>query len=591
MKLVALDWSVIGFYFLASLLVGLYFRRRAGSSTGSFFLSGRQASWWLAGTSMVATTFASDTPLAVTGLVVKYGIAGNWVWWSFVFSGMMTVFFFARLWRRAEVVTDVELAELRYSGKPAAFLRGFRALYFGILMASLIMGWVNLAMSKILSTTLGITKLHAVLACMLITAVYASLSGLWGVLWTDLFQFVLMMGMVVILSFYSVQAVGGMGALKTKLAEMDVAREAAGGGSGSILSFFPDLGSTWMPLTAFFVFVAVNWWASWYPGAEPGGGGYVAQRIFCAKDEKHSLWATLWFNVAHYALRPWPWILTALAAVILYPDLPDPEVGYIRMATDYLPAAFRGLMLAAFLAAYMSTISTQLNWASSYFVNDFYRRFLAARRSERHYVVVSRLATVGMMMLGAGVSFYMQSIENAWLLLMNIGAGTGAVYLLRWYWWRINAWSEISAMATAFLVATWMQFGIGFTGPENVVFAKRILSTVAVTTVVWLMVTFLTQAEPTEKLLAFYRRVRPTVWGWQPIAALAPEISPDQEGWYNLKYWILGCWLVYLSMFAIGKLLLGNPWVALVLAVGAGLAGFWLYRSFSRRGWSRLSGS
>ena len=272
--------------------------------------------------------------------------------------------------------------------------------------------------------------------------------------------------------------------------------------------------------------------------------------------------------------------------MVLYPNFPDPEVGYIRMATDYLPAAFRGLMLAAFLAAYMSTISTQLNWASSYFVNDFYRRFLAAGRSEQHYVLVSRFATMGMMMLGACVSFYMQSIGNAWLLLMNIGAGTGAVYLLRWYWWRINAWSEISAMATAFIVATWMQFGVEFSGPENVIFANKILSTVAITTVVWLMVTFLTQAEPTEKLVYFYRRVRPTVWGWQPIADLAPEISPDQEGWYNLKYWILGCLLVYLSMFSIGTLLLGNPWVALGLAVGAGLAGLRLCRDFSRRGWS-----
>ena len=329
---------------------------------------------------------------------------------------MMTVFLFARLWRRSEVITDVELVELRYSGGSAAFLRGFRAIYFGVFMSSIIMGWINLAMAKVILTTMGIEKKEAILLClpiMFIAMLYSSLSGLRGVLWTSLFQFVLMMGMTILLGIYSVKAVGGLAAMKEKLTALDAVRVAEGG-SGSSMDFFPSFNSAWLPFTAFFVFIAVNWWATWYPGAEPGGGGYVAQRIFCAKDEKHSLWATMWFNVAHYALRPWPWILTALASVILYPELTDKEVGFIRMMTDHMPPALRGLMLASFLAAYMSTIATHLNWGASYFVNDFYQRFLAPNRSERHYVAISRLATLGLMMIGGGVSFFLESVADAW---------------------------------------------------------------------------------------------------------------------------------------------------------------------------------
>lgn len=311
MKLTLLDWIVVAIYFIVNLAIGLYYRKKAGASTDDFFVSGREVTWWLAGTSMVATTFAADTPLAVTGLVARQGIAGNWLWWSFLFSGMMTVFFFARFWRRAEIITDAELVELRYAGKPAAFLRGFRALYFGILMNCLVVGWVNLAMIKILMTALNISKSWAVVICLAVmglTGFYTTISGLWGVLWTDVVQFVLKMGMVIVLAYYSVRAAGGMESLKLKLADLDQARGATAGGSGSILSFVPDLDSPWMPLLTFCVYIGVSWWANWYPGAEPGGGGYVAQRIFCAKDEKHSLWATLWFNIAHYALRPWPWI-------------------------------------------------------------------------------------------------------------------------------------------------------------------------------------------------------------------------------------------------------------------------------------------
>src|SRR5579859_35485 len=599
MKITFVDWLVVAAYFLINLLIGLYYRKKAGASTDEFFLSGREVSWWLAGTSMVAATFAADTPLAVTGLVATQGIAGNWLWWSFLFSGMMTVFFFARLWRRSEITTDAELVELRYAGKPAAFLRGFRALYFGILMNCMIVGWVNLAMEKILGTALGVPKFWAVVVLfgiIAITGFYTTISGLWGVLWTDLIQFVLKMTMVIVLAYYGIQAVGGMEAMKQKLSVIDAARGAAQGGTGSILSFVPGLNSPWLPILAFCMYLGVNWWANWYPGAEPGGGGYVAQRIFCAKNEKHSLGATLWFNIAHYAIRPWPWILTALASVILYPDLKDKEIGYIKVWVDYLPGAFRGLMLAAFAAAYMSTIATQLNWGSSYLVNDFYRRFLARGRNERHYVNASKVATCLLAVLGAAVSLVMTSVAGAWQLLLGVGAGTGAVYLLRWYWWRVNAWSEVSAMTAAALTTALLQIKSGgvplihFSGTDPDIFAKSLLFTVAVTSVVWLSVTFATDPEPQSKLLEFYKRVRPSAAGWKPIAALAPDIIPVHDGWYNLMDWLLGCLMVYMTLFGIGKLLLGAPGVGTLFLAIAAASGYGIYWDLSRRGWETLSG-
>ncbi len=611
MRLTLLDWLVVAAYFVINLAIGIYYRSKASKSTGDFFVSGRQVTWWLAGTSMVATTFAADTPLAVTGFVARQGIAGNWIWWSFLLSGMMTVFFFARLWRRAEVITDAEFVELRYEGKPAAFLRGFRALYFGVLMNCLIVGWVNLAMEKILATVLPIPgwfthfaqniysgvdvpKLYAlvvIFAIIAFTGFYTSISGLWGVLWTDLVQFILKMAMVIVLAYYGIEAVGGMGALKAKLADIDAAhRAAAGGGSGSILSFVPFLHSAWMPFLAFAMYLGVNWWANWYPGAEPGGGGYIAQRIFCAKDEKHSLWATLWFNIAHYALRPWPWILTALASVVLYPSLKDPEIGFIKVWVDYLPAAFRGFMLAAFAAAYMSTIATQLNWGSSYIVNDFYRRFAVRGRDERHYVLASKGFTAFLAILGAVVSLFMSSVGGAWELLLGIGAGTGAVYLLRWYWWRINAWSEVAAMTGAAVTTMALRWRVHFEGNDVTVFAKRILFTVAVTTVVWVVVTFLTKPEPESRLREFYRRVRPSVMGWKHIAAQVPEIPASHEGWYNLVDWLLGCLMVYMALFGIGKIILGSLGVGFGLLVISVIAGYVIYWDFSRRGWQTLAG-
>ncbi|MEE9233836.1 MAG: sodium:solute symporter family protein [Candidatus Acidoferrales bacterium] len=585
MRLALADWLVLAAYFAVSFGIAWHLRARAQRSLADFFVSGRSVPWWIAGTSMVATTFAVDTPLAVTGLTAQFGIAGNWFWWSMLLSGMLTVFFFARLWRRAGVLTDVELIELRYAGRPAAFLRGFRALYLGVLMNCLIIGWVNLAMAKILEVSLGLRRIEAVLVCLALTAAYTTLSGLWGVLITDLLQFVLMMTMTIVLAYFAVAAVGGLGGLKSQI----LAAEAARGGEGSLLNFLPTPESAWMPLTVFLVYIGINWWASWYPGAEPGGGGYVAQRIFCAKDEKHSLWATLWFNIAHYALRPWPWILVALVSVVLYPELADRETGYVRVMVDHLPASLRGLMLAAFLAAYMSTVSTHLNWGASYAINDLYRRFLRPQASERHHLRASQVATLLLMLIAAGVTYFLETIREAWQLLLTIGAGTGTVYLLRWYWWRINAWSEISAMVAAFSVSFTLYLSKPFGDPkvvgEQIVFAKNMVTTTVIVTAVWLAVTYLTRPEPAAHLVSFYRRVRPAARGWRPIAARAPDVPAVSSGWYNLRAWVLGCALVYLALFSVGTFLLGSWTSGSLLAAGAATAGLLLYWHFTRRGW------
>jgi solute:Na+ symporter, SSS family len=586
-QLSPVDWAVVGLYFLFNLGIGLYYKARAGSSIDEFFLSGRNIPWWLAGTSMVATTFAADTPLAVTGMVAKGGIAGNWLWWCFAASGMMTVFFYARLWRRSGVMTDVEFAEIRYAGRPAAFLRGFRALYLGIPINCIILGWVNKAMVDILTLILGVTKLQAlaiVIGMIALTSSISTLSGLWGVLVTDVFQFVIKMGMVIVLAVFAVRAVGGIDAMKMKLAAVDATR----GSQGSVLSFVPDLNSAWMPMITFFVYISLNWWATWYPGAEPGGGGYIAQRMFCAKDEKNSLLATLWFNVAHYAVRPWPWILVALTSLILFPGLTDPETGYVRVMIAYLPPSLRGLMVAAFAAAYMSTIATQLNWGASYLVNDFYRRFWKPQAPERHYVTASRAATILLTVISAIVTFYLDSIAGAWKLLLVTGAGTGSVLLLRWYWWRINAWSEVSAMLAAFTVSLTLQVGFRMDSDDPRSFAWIMIVTVSITTVVWLAVTFLTAPEPRETLIAFYRRTHPSAIGWKPVAALAPDVKPSRDGLANLIDWIAGCVLIYGVLFGTGKLLLHEKGSGLALLACGLVAGAVIYMDLSRRGWSAV---
>jgi solute:Na+ symporter, SSS family len=588
-KLSLIDWFVIAAYFLFNLGIGLYYARRAGGSTTEFFLSGRNVPWWLAGTSMVATTFAADTPLAVTGMVARNGIAGNWLWWNFVMSGMLTVFLYARLWRRAGVMTDVEFAELRYAGKPAAFLRGFRAIYLGIPINCIIMGWVNLAMVKILGVTLGLDEnqsLFVVVGLLLFTSFYTTISGLWGVLVTDLFQFVLKMGMVILLAILAVNAVGGMEALKLKIAALDAQSNQA----GSRLAFFPDLHSAWMPAITFCVYMGVNWWASWYPGAEPGGGGYIAQRIFSAKDERHGLLATLWFNIAHYALRPWPWILTALASLILYPGLKDKESGYIQTLMDpnVFPVYLRGLMLAAFAAAYMSTIGTQLNWGASYVINDFYRRFWVRDKQERHYVIASQITTLLLMVISIIVTRNLKSIETAWKLLLVTGAGTGTVLLVRWFWWRINAWSEVSAMATAAAVSLFLQLVLKWNADDPVQFAHLMLVTVGVTTIVWLGTTFLTRPEPKEKLLAFYERVRPEGPGWASIRKASGSRTTGDTGGLAAQFasWILGCLLIYASLFGLGYIIMGSVLKGILCLIGAVAAGTLIMRNLQRAGWT-----
>ncbi|HEY6341064.1 MAG TPA: sodium:solute symporter family protein [Bryobacteraceae bacterium] len=592
MRLTYIDWLCIVLYFLGNFAIGLYYRSRAGKSISEFFLSGRNVPWWLAGTSMVATTFAADTPLAVTGMVARGGIAGNWLWWSFVAGGMLTVFFYARLWRRCGVMTDIEFAEVRYSGKPAAFLRGFRALYLGIPINCIVLGWVNLAMVKILMLALGLTRfqaLAAVLGMIALTSSISTLSGLWGVLVTDVFQFFIKMTMVVVLAFAAVEAVGGMSALKFKLQLLDQARGVRPGTHGSVLSFIPDLSSPWMPMITFLVYISLNWWATWYPGAEPGGGGYIAQRMFSAKDEKHSLLATLWFNVAHYAIRPWPWVLVALASLVLFPGLQDPETGYVRVMIAYLPASLRGLMLAAFAAAYMSTIATQLNWGASYIVNDFYRRFLRPVAPESHYVLISKGATLLLTAVSALVTLYLTSIAGAWKLLIVTGAGTGLVLLLRWFWWRINAWSEISAMSAAFVTSLALQLAGGLDSDKPVDFAWIMIVTVTVTTIVWLAVTFLTEPESEQTLLKFYRRARPGASGWGPIARLAPDIPDTNDGWYRALDWLAGCALIYGVLFGVGKLLLAE-WTTGLVLLGLGLSGgAAIWWDLSRRGWSSVA--
>ncbi|HMK31067.1 MAG TPA: sodium:solute symporter family protein [Terriglobales bacterium] len=607
MNFTLLDWTAIAAYLGITLLLGLYFRSRSGKSVDEYFVSGRDVSWWLAGTSMVATTFAADTPLVVTGLVYRQGVGGNWLWWSMLLSGMMTVFLFARLWRRSGVITDVEFAEIRYAGKPAAFLRGFRAIYLGLLMNCLILGWVTRAMVSIVGTTMGVSERSALAITVLFivpfTGLYVSLGGLWGVLWTDLFQFCLKMGIVIALAFYAVRAIGGMDVMIARLSAMS----AAGGAQASNpLRVLPDFsrGLTAEPLWAypvitFLVNLGLQWWAFWYPGAEPGGGGYIAQRIFSAKDERNGLLSVLWFNVAHYALRPWPWIITALAVIVLYPNLAQPESGYILMLNQHLPHAWRGVAIAGFLAAFMSTVATQLNWGASYLVADFYRRFLKKNASEQHYVNASRLATVLLVIASAWVSLQLASIGSGWQIVLQIGAGTGAVYILRWYWWRINAWSEISAMATSLLVTTvlnwsglWMRVmgrGSPFSGASSVLFAKTALTTTVVATVVWVAVTLVTRPEHEEVLDRFYRKVRPDVRGWRPVAARVQDVAPNRDLGRNLIAWVLGCGMIYCALLGTGKLLLGQTSVGLMLAVGAVVCAVLLYLDQTARAWGAES--
>src|SRR5215467_12318150 len=640
MPLTTLDWIVIVGYLLINLAIGIYYRQRAGGNTEEFFISGRDVSWWLAGTSMVATTFAADTPLFVCGVVAKQGIAGNWIWWAFCVGGMLTVFFFARYWRRAEILTDVQFVEIRYGGKPAAFLRGFKAIYLGLFMNCFILGWVTKAMVSIITVLLGPviakgqilqveifghTYQHvlgdpqntALAICIFViipfTGLYTFIGGLWGVLVTDLFQFVLKMAMIIVLAWVAVAKIGGMHALEAHLEVIRKNADAGGALTSNPLAFLPDFShglssnAVWtLPLLTFIVYLGMQWWLAWYPGAEPGGGGYVAQRMFSAKDEKNSLGATLWFNIAHYALRPWPWIVTALVAIVVYSPnggmhpsevfAQNPEQGYVMVLRDFLPPALRGLMVAAFLAAFMSTIGTQLNWGCSYLVNDLYKRFLVRDSTEKHYVFISRVLTVVLVLVSGYTASQLTSIGAGWTVVLDVGFGTGAVYILRWYWSRINAWSEISSMIAAAAMTVllhWHHNGqllIPLQGSEALVYAKSSLLTGGVTTLVWLLATFLTRPESDETLTTFYRRVHPTVYGWRRIATMVPELPAVRDVASNAFDWIMGIVLVYGCLFGIGKLVFGEWGWGMALLAMAALAGYLIFWDLSRRGWETLSG-
>jgi solute:Na+ symporter, SSS family len=570
MRLALSDWLIVALYFALSAGIGLAYTRRAGQSLSDYFVSGRSLPWWLAGTSMVATTFAADTPLAVAGLVAKHGVAGNWLWWNGAFSGVLTVFFFSRLWRRAGVLTDVEFAELRYGGRPAAVLRGFRALYLALPINLIIMGWVTRAMVDILQVTMNVDPWMAALVLFGVTALYSVLSGLWGVIVTDTFQFIIAMAGTILLAVLAVDSVGGLDSLIAKASAHYGSAEAA-------FSVIPPTGQAWLPLSTLLIFLSVQWWATWYPGQEPGGGGYVVQRILSAKDERHGLLATLWFTIAHYAVRPWPWILVGFVAVLQHPGLANPEKGYAMVMVDVLPSPYKGLLLAAFAAAYMSTISTHLNWGASYLVNDVYLRFLRPDAGPRAQILASRVATVLLMVCSLVVMSFLSSVEQGWKLLIGLGAGTGLVFILRWYWWRVNAWSEISAMAASFVTSVVLAtFGYDLGDAGSPTYASTMLITVGVTTAVWLGVTLLTPPESPATLDRFYTRVRPGGPGWRTVAerlGFGGDRIPG--GALSLVNWVAGLVAVYSALFGVGALVTGTPLRGLVYG-GVAIAAFLL---------------
>ncbi|MDD5765774.1 MAG: Na+:solute symporter [Candidatus Marinimicrobia bacterium] len=628
----ALDIAIIGIYFALVIAIAVYFTKKAGTSTNNFFLSGRNLPWWLAGTAMVATTFAADTPLAVTELVARNGIAGNWLWWNLAIGGMLTVFFFAKLWRRAEIVTDVEFTEMRYSGKPAAALRGFRALYLGIFMNGIVLAWVHKAMEKIFHVTVpGIDPFILTAIVAVIIGIYAAASGLLGTARTDAFQFVFAMTGCIIFAIIVLQVpeVGGAAHLKEQLAPQ-------------VMSFFPKIGNVSLSgvsggvlalsVGAFFAHIGLQWWSSWYPGADPGGGGYIAQRMMSTKNEKHSVLATLWFTIAHYTLRPWPWIIIALAALVILPraDSPstlqtenpvmyeqvvtaynnqpllksgnpvyqttefkafyekyentiDPGVMYPKLMMKYLPTGLLGLLIAVFLAAYMSTIASQLNWGTSYIINDFYRRFIKRNAREKHYVLVSRIGMLLMVVFSLWVTRLLTTISGAWEFIINASAGMGAVLILRWFWWRINAWSEISAMIAPLIIYPIAKYGYGMQSPMT------LYPIVAGTTVVWIIVTYLTKPVDTEVLLKFYQKAHPGGAGWKPISKQLPGVKSDTGFGKAFIAWMCGIVLIYSTLFGFGKLIFGDYLMAAVYLGLAAISGVAIYLYLSKVGWKTVS--
>ena len=588
MQLQLLDWVIAAACLLICFAPALFFGRRASKNTSEFFVSGRAVPWWLAGLSMVATTFSSDTPNLVTDIVRRTGVAGNWVWWAFVLTGVSTVFFYARLWRRSGVMTDLEFYEIRYSGTPASALRGFRAIYLGLLFNCMIMATVNLAACKIAGILFGLDRWQTLIFVGVLNAAFAAHSGLWGVLVIDMIQFFIKMTAVIAAAYFAVTSpqVGGLRNLIDRVSAMP------GPGGLNYLNVLPDFTSNWDLAVAVFIMpIAVQWWAVWYPGAEPGGGSYIAQRMLASRSERDAVGAVLFFNIAHYVLRPWPWILVALASLIVYPQLSDiqrsfPDLDPSLLGHDiaypamlkFLPVGFVGLMVGGLIAANSSTILTHLNWGASYLVHDFYRRFVQRDAPERHYVFVARLVTIGLF-VGSSVSVYLlDTAKDAFDIILQVGAGTGLLYLMRWFWWRINAWCEIVAMISSFAVSVLLLI----LARNGVPFSTHaaLLITIAITTMCWVLTAFVGPETDPAVLIAFYRKVRPFGPGWAPIRRQAGEMAgaDGQNIPMALVGWVAGCAAIWSALFAVGNFLYARYPQALLLTVVFAVSGIVLVR-------------
>ena len=593
-----IDWSIIISYILFSLGVGIYFSKRAASSTEEYFLSGRSLPWWIVGTSMVATTFAADTPLAITEFVRGPGIWQNWFWWNLLMGSLLSVFLFSRLWRRAEILTDNELLELRYSGKPAAFLRAFKAGYFAILYNFIVMGWVINAMASVVSVMLNMDKWTAVWLCVIIALVYAILSGFWGVVVTDLVQFVIAMFGSIALAIIALNYVGGMEVLLSKLNELlgtDVVTD-------NTLKFIPPIPDTGVatqtfwesPFSKFLIFISVMWWS--HHGTD--GGGYIIQRMSSAKNERHALLATLWFNIAHYALRVWPWIIVAVVSIVMFPIIPSEyselgvKAGYPLVMNTLLGPGLKGILIVSFLAAFMSTIDTHLNWGVSYLINDIYKRFFKPNESERHYVLVGKIMTVILMILAAFTALKMQSISKAWEFIFAMGAGIGLVLILRWFWWRVNAWSEITALATSIVITISfeiiayyqtinnnLEYSLFGSAPSifgmSLQVHHKLMIIVPIAIIAWVTVTFFTEPEPMTKLESFYKRVQPGGW-WGPVtSSFDHTLQPVTKGIFIL--WLAGVMMIYGFTFGIGNLIFQNYSASVILFGFAGIGSYLIW--------------
>jgi len=593
MHLHTIDWIIVLVSLLVCFVPALFYGKRAGKSTAEFFASGRAVPWWLAGLSMVATTFSSDTPNLVTDIVRRNGVAGNWVWWAFTLTGVATVFFYARMWRRSGVLTDLEFYELRYSGKAAGVVRGFRSVYLGLFFNCIIMATVNLAACKIANVLFGFHRWQTLLVIGLLNVAFAAFSGLWGVLVIDMIQFFIKMTAVVAAAYFAVKYVGGMPTLISTL----TAKASSGG--INYLNILPDFKNHWdIALAVFIMPIAVQWWAVWYPGAEPGGGSYIAQRMLASKSEKDSLGSVLFFNIAHYVLRPWPWILVGLCSLIVYPQLSDIKKAFPNLDSSLLghdiaypamlivlPIGFIGLMVGGLIAANSSTNLTHLNWGASYLVHDFYRRFVRRDAAERHYVAVGRMVTIGLFFCGAGLVFVLETAKDSFDIILQVGAGTGLLYLVRWFWWRVNAWCEVNAMISSFLVSAAILAlrKCGLVIPTH----YALLIAIAATTVCWMLTAFLARQTDPRTLVEFYKKVRPFGPGWAKVRREAGisefEARASHESFpLALIGWTSGVAVIWSALFTVGNVLYRRWNYALVLAGILVLSGLVLLRVIGR---------